>query len=81
MDATRGRPTWLHIGVRPTLIGPICLHVGVAVGGGRVHDVGNSGTAVTRPCSVSFVPALSLKLVARRHVDYGRTRSMICMPA
>jgi hypothetical protein len=27
------------------------------------------------------VPALSFKLVARRHVDYGRTRSMICMPA
>jgi len=24
---------------------------------------------------------LSFKLVVRRHVDYGRTRSMICMPA
>jgi hypothetical protein len=24
---------------------------------------------------------LSFKLVARRHVDYGRMRSMICMPA
>jgi hypothetical protein len=46
----------------------------------RVHHVSNY-QAVTRPCSVSFVPALSFKLVARRHVDYGRTRSMICMPA
>ncbi|HET9118096.1 MAG TPA: hypothetical protein VFN75_08505 [Pseudonocardiaceae bacterium] len=40
----------------------------------------NPDVGVTQTCSVSFVPALSLKLVARRHVDYGRTRSMICMP-
>jgi hypothetical protein len=46
-----------------------------------VHDVDNSEAGLTRRCSVSVVPALSLKLVARRHVDYGRTRSMICMPA
>ncbi|MDQ2791614.1 MAG: hypothetical protein DLM60_07740 [Pseudonocardiales bacterium] len=32
-------------------------------------------------CNVTCVPALSFKLVARRHVDYGRTRSMICMSA
>jgi hypothetical protein len=44
------------------------------------HDVDNTEAGVTRTCSVNFVPALSLKLVARRHVDYGRTRSMICMP-
>jgi hypothetical protein len=36
---------------------------------------------ITRSCSVTLVPALSLKLVARRHIDYGRTRSMICMSA
>jgi hypothetical protein len=36
---------------------------------------------ITLTCNVTLVPALSLKLVARRHVDYGRTRSMICMPA
>jgi hypothetical protein len=39
------------------------------------------GGWVTRSCSVTLVPALSLKLVARRHIDYGRTRSMICMSA
>jgi hypothetical protein len=36
---------------------------------------------VTHSCSLSVVPALSLKLVARRHIDYGRTRSMVCMSA
>jgi hypothetical protein len=40
----------------------------------------NPDASVTHTCNVNFVPALSLKLVARRHVDYGRTRSMICMP-
>ncbi|MGH3925515.1 MAG: hypothetical protein ACRDTT_22110 [Pseudonocardiaceae bacterium] len=32
-------------------------------------------------CIVIGVPAHLLKLVARRHIDYGRTRSMICLPA
>lgn len=49
--------------------------------GEGVHDVSNWEAGITRSCSVSFVPALLLKLVARRHVDYGRTRSMICMSA
>jgi hypothetical protein len=42
---------------------------------------GQYGIGLTRSCSVTLVPALSLKLVARRHIDYGRTRSMICMSA
>jgi hypothetical protein len=46
-----------------------------------VHIVDIGPVAVTHSCSLAVVPALSLKLVARRHVDYGRTRSMICTPA
>jgi hypothetical protein len=38
------------------------------------------GVIATLSGNVAVVPALSLKLVARRHIDYGRTRSMICMP-
>jgi hypothetical protein len=52
---------------------------GLLCRGVHVHHVVNTAAGITRSCSVSVVPALSLKLVARRHVDYGRTRSMICM--
>ena len=50
-------------------------------GPGRLLTMWKGGGWVTRSCSVRLVPALSLKLVARRHIDYGRTRSMICMSA
>jgi hypothetical protein len=46
-----------------------------------VPTVGGKPVVVTRSCSLAVVPALSFTLVARRHVDYGRTRSMICMSA
>lgn len=47
----------------------------------RCPRCGLRGAVLTHSGNVSVVPAaLSLKLVARRHVDYGRTRSMICMP-
>lgn len=49
--------------------------------GQLVHDVGGKQVVVTHSCSLTIVPALSFTLVARRHVDYGRTRSMICMSA
>lgn len=42
--------------------------------------VGLSGS-LFRVIVVLVPAALTLKLVARRHVDYGRTRSMICSPA
>jgi hypothetical protein len=61
------RPNSAQLGAAPRLVEPT-RYFGVNLG-------------VTRSWYIALVPALSLKLVARRHVDYGRTRSMICMSA